>query len=152
MQEIINKFSIFSQQEFVFLGLCAVIFLDLVYFLANYLTIRSFIKSSEKTMAQVSAVNVVEGERGAYQELTLVFKDTYGVEFAPVFINMFKPRQRGERVEVYYKKNDPANVIINEWRVLHMKSFVSFFALIAAVVVGYFMLLQGLVVIPNNLL
>jgi len=151
MQEIINKFSIFSQQEFVFLGLCAIMFLDFVYFLANFLTIHSFIKSSEKTMAQVSAVNVFNTEKGSYQELTLVFKDTYGMEFAPVFVNMFTPRQRGDRVEIYYKKNDPANVIINEWRVLHMKSFVSFSAFVMSAVVGYLMLQQGLMVIPQNL-
>jgi len=151
MQEIINKFSIFSQQEFVFLSLSAIMFLDFVYFLANFLTIRSFIKSSEKTVAQVSGVNVINNEKGSYQELTLVFKDSYGLEFAPVFINMFKPRQRGERVEIYYKKNDPANVIINEWRVLHLKSFVSFAALIVSVIAGYYMLQQGLMIIPKNL-
>lgn len=151
MQEIINKFSIFSQQEFVFLGLFAIMFLDLVYFLTHFLTIRSFIKSSEKSMAQVSAVNNVENEKGGYQELTLVFKDSYGLEFAPVFVNMYTPRQRGDRVEVYYKKNDPANLIINEWRVLHLKSFVSFAALIISAAVGYYMLQQGLMVIPKNL-
>lgn len=149
MQELIAKFSIFTKEEFVFLGVFLILFLDLFYFLFHFLRTRSLIKNSEKTVAQITEVSVLESSRGKYQQLTLIFKDFSGIEFAPIIENFFKPRQRGERVEVFYHKNDPSNVIINDWRSLHMVKYISFFALVLTVFIGKFLLENGLAKVPQ---
>jgi hypothetical protein len=152
MKELIEKFSVFGSQEFLFLGIVAVIFFDLLYFLFGFFRTRSLKKNSVKTSATISEVKEVDGVNGKYQELTLIFKDEAGIEFAPIFENMFKPRQRGERVDIYYVKSDPSNVVLDDWRSLHMKNFISFFALVSTVMIGYFLLQQGLMRIPYELL
>jgi hypothetical protein len=152
MQELIAKFSVFTQEEFVFLGVCVILFLDLIYFLFHFFKTRSLIKNSEKTVAQVTQVDVLEGPKGQYQQVTLIFKDYSGIEFAPVVENFFKPRQRGERVEIFYRKSDPADVVINDWRSLHMIKFISFFAFVSTAFVGVFLWQSGLLEVPQFIL
>jgi hypothetical protein len=144
MNEIIAKFSAFNSQEFIFLVLATILFFDVIYFLWNFLGTRSFIKNSAKASAVIVEAKAVQGEKDTYQELTLIFKDDSGMEFSPMIENRFKFRYRGERVEVFYSKKDPSNVVIDDWRALHMKSFVSFFAAVTTVGIGYYMLLNGL--------
>ena len=145
MNEIIAKFSAYNSQEFTFLILCAIFFIDVLYFLWNFLGTKSFIKHSSKASAVIVEAKAVEGEKSTYQELTLIFKDDSGMEFSPTIENRFKFRQRGERVEVFYSKSDPSNVRINDWRALHMKSLISFFAAVTTAGIGHYMLLQGLI-------
>ena len=152
MYDLIEKFSIFTGEEFTFLGICLIFFFNTIYFFSNYFGTKSITKNSTKASATVSQVKDMQGPNGQYQELTLIFQDEGGVEFAPIFNNMFKPRTKGQRVEILYNKVDPAAVIINDWRSLHMKTFISFLGLIATVFVGRYMLEQGLMHVPAFLI
>ena len=149
MNELIAKFSVFTQQEFLFLGLAAILFFDSLYFLWNFFGTRSFIKKSSKASAIIAEVREIDDGKNKYQELTLIFKDSSGMEFAPVIDNKFKPRQRGERVDIYYMNNDPSNVVIAEWRALYMKSLVSFMSALMTIVIGYYLMGLGVLVIPK---
>jgi len=149
MQEIIAKFSVFTTEEFIFFALALIFFIDLLYFLWAFFKVRSFVRNSYKTSAVVSEVRLVNGEQMKYEELTLVFKDISGIEFAPVVENRFKPRAKGERVDILYVKNDPANVMINEWRALYLKPLALFIGLVVTVFLGKYMLEHHLMVIPK---
>jgi hypothetical protein len=147
MNQIIQKFSVFTSQEFVFLVLALILFLDVLYFLWNFLGTKFFIKKSSKASAVVAEAKMVGEGDEQYQELTLIYRDESGMEFAPVVVNNFKPRARGQRVEVYYKKNDPADVRIKDWRAMWMKSLVSFVAAIVTLWVGNYLMGKGILVV-----
>lgn len=149
MNQIIEKFSVFTSKEFLFLGLATILFLDFLYFLWNFFSTRSFIKKSSKASAVVAEARMVNDGQKQFQELTLIFRDDNRMEFAPIIENRFKFRQKGERVEVYYVKNDPANVRINDWRAMHVQTFISFFAMVMTIAVGYYLLGHGILTIPK---
>lgn len=148
MQQLISQFSIFNSKEFVFLVIFAILILNIFYFLWSYFSTKSLLKNSIKAFATVSQVQEMEGPNGQYQQLTLIFRDQGGVEFAPIFENMFTPRQKGQNVEIFYVKNDPSNVVINDWRSLRMRTFISFLGIVVTSLIGYFMLRNGYLEVP----
>lgn len=150
MQEIIAKLSVFSSEEFLFLGLFVMALLDLIFFLWSFFRERFFVKNSSQASAVVVEVREVVEEKKHYQELTLLFKDYKGVEFAPVVENHMKPRQKGERVNILYANNDPSNARINAKIALYLHTMMSFFVLLGITVIGIFMWKNGVVKVPAN--